>query len=574
MGGFFMARRELRRSADEILARAEQSFAQQGFAAGRRVATEFADILVFPKLAVGAGVAMHEDAGKVLISTGTLIYREAVGSVACRVLAHDLAAMRSIGARCSAITASSLRIQRASDYLPIRSAPITYSMTIRQTFVSSSFLAVLDVVPRATLARQSVYEYVFQRATYGGATLVDEISLFDCRTEFVIGREVTRRPVPSRPPMAPCPQRHDAELLTRNLGNLRRSLAAITRSFGDHIDTALSGGYDSRLLLALLLEQGARPNVHVYGSPGDPDVAVAKTIAAGERFELTHSDKAGAPEMSRDAFAAHVRRNLLAFDGTPGDGVFDNGTDLATRRERCAHGELMLNGGGGEVFRNFFYLPERDYSVREFVWAFYSQFDPAAMHPPYTAAAFTAALADKVMAYAGPCRRGRFTRRSRVPVSGVSLPLLDGPQQFEQQPAGLRDYAFHRSQHRAGCARRSAQAKNGWPVRGGNDPHDQPAAGCISLRLWPRFRAPSAIRTHRERAAHHASSAVASKTHLPCQASQAPKAAVFPYRGLFARGHRFGVFVHGPALQYSAYSRQRAIQPAVHSGTAVPDLFD
>jgi asparagine synthase (glutamine-hydrolysing) len=36
----------------------------------------------------------------------------------------------------------------------------------------------------------------------------------------------------------------------------------------------------------------------------------------------------------------------------------------------------MLNGGGGEVFRNFFYLPDRAYAARELIWTFYSQFDP------------------------------------------------------------------------------------------------------------------------------------------------------------------------------------------------------
>src|SRR5688572_9195012 len=160
MGGFFMARRELRRSADEILARAEQSFAQQGFAAGRRVATEFADILVFPKLVVGAGVAIHEDAGKVLISIGTLIYREAVGSAACRVLAHDLAANEigwsALFGHYCIIAADSTGIRLFTD--PFGTYHVFHDRSAN--VVSSSFLAVLDVVPRATLARQSVYEYV------------------------------------------------------------------------------------------------------------------------------------------------------------------------------------------------------------------------------------------------------------------------------------------------------------------------------------------------------------------------------------------------------------------------------
>ena len=37
---------------------------------------------------------------------------------------------------------------------------------------------------------------------------------------------------------------------------------------------------------------------------------------------------------------------------------------------------LALNGGGGEIWRNFFYLPDRAYRPREILWSFYSQFDP------------------------------------------------------------------------------------------------------------------------------------------------------------------------------------------------------
>jgi asparagine synthase (glutamine-hydrolysing) len=36
---------------------------------------------------------------------------------------------------------------------------------------------------------------------------------------------------------------------------------------------------------------------------------------------------------------------------------------------------IALNGGGGEILRNFFYLPDRNYTPREFLWSFYSRFD-------------------------------------------------------------------------------------------------------------------------------------------------------------------------------------------------------
>jgi hypothetical protein len=52
----------------------------------------------------------------------------------------------------------------------------------------------------------------------------------------------------------------------------------VAASFGDRVTCALSGGYDSRLILALLRRHGVSPRVYVYGPPGDKDVELARTI--------------------------------------------------------------------------------------------------------------------------------------------------------------------------------------------------------------------------------------------------------------------------------------------------------
>jgi hypothetical protein len=58
------------------------------------------------------------------------------------------------------------------------------------------------------------------------------------------------------------------------------------------------------------------------------------------------------------------------------DGIFHNGTERGQRRYRVEGNSLALNGGRGEIWRNFFYLLGRSYSPREILSAFYSQFDP------------------------------------------------------------------------------------------------------------------------------------------------------------------------------------------------------
>jgi asparagine synthase (glutamine-hydrolysing) len=180
------------------------------------------------------------------------------------------------------------------------------------------------------------------------------------------------------------------------LGLLRPWFGVLGGNFGDNLDTALSGGFDSRLVLALLRDLGRRPRLHVYGRPDDADVRVARRIAAGEGIALEHHDKSRRPLPGQHDFAAVVERNFQAFDGTPTDGIFDSGADLESRLQRAQNGALMLNGGGGEIFRNFFYLPDRPYSVRELLWTFYSQFDPRAATDAFRETDHYAALEDAV----------------------------------------------------------------------------------------------------------------------------------------------------------------------------------
>jgi asparagine synthase (glutamine-hydrolysing) len=185
------------------------------------------------------------------------------------------------------------------------------------------------------------------------------------------------------------------ELLAINLDTLRRYFAMLSRAFGDRISTALSSGYDSRLMLALLRACGVAPHVYVYGRGDDEDVRVARAIAAGEGFPLFHTDKqAGAP-VSADEFAAIVERNLHFFDGTTYAGIFDDGVEMRTRRERCGGGALTLNGMHGDVYRR----PEfanRSFDALEVVWRKYCGFDPAVCTSRFRAPAYCEALAHKL----------------------------------------------------------------------------------------------------------------------------------------------------------------------------------
>lgn len=377
MGAFFVLRDGAGpQRRQDALAQLRGHFRRCGFAAPWEAKTRHCHVAVYPKLNSGTPQVHAVDSANFAFATGTLVYKGKAGRDALAQIWADNAAGRLERDRLRGAYALGLcvddRLRLAIDALGTFKAYHDPDWTT----ASSAFLAVLggrEERPRPD--RQGIYEYVFQGATYGGRTLVEGIRLIDHRQAVELADKAVVAPQPDNP-AAPAEDLSFAAHLERNVAALREWFGEFVSCFGDRIDTALSGGYDSRLILAVLRDRGAHPRLHVYGSPGDEDVQLARRIAEGEHLDLIHVDKTHAKSPSADAMPGIVARNLDLLDAYPVDGIFDNGTDIATRVERAAGDALALNGGGGEIFRNFFYLPDRALSLSEFIWTFYSQFDP------------------------------------------------------------------------------------------------------------------------------------------------------------------------------------------------------
>jgi asparagine synthase (glutamine-hydrolysing) len=410
MGAFFV----LRNGADaqrrqDALARLRGHFRQCGFASPWEATTGHCHVAVYPKLNAGAPQVHAVDDANFAFATGTLIYKGRAGRDALAQIWSDNGAGRLErdqlrGAYALAICVGGrlrLRIDAPGAYKVYHDADCTT--------VSSAFLAVLDGRRRAAVDRQGIYEYVFQGATYGGRTLVDGIRLIDHRQTIELADEATVAAQPDAP-ARPAEGLSFAAHLERNVAALRHWFGEIAECFGNRIDTALSGGYDSRLILAVLRDRGVNPRIHVYGAAGDEDVQLARRIADGEGLDLIHVDKANLKPASAEAMPAIVARNLDLLDAYPVDGIFDNGTDIDTRVDRAAGEALALNGGGGEIFRNFFYLPDRTVSLSEFIWTFYSQFDPSSATDALREQDYMSALAAAVQ-YALGSTGKRLSRR-------------------------------------------------------------------------------------------------------------------------------------------------------------------
>lgn len=397
MGAFAIIRRDKRHRRQDVEDKVRASFKAQGFADPRVLETEFALVLLYPKLVTGQLNAVTGAGGDFALYTGTLVHNGTTGEAALKALLAHHPEKFAGGAELAGAYALIVNNVRGLRLMLDPLGAYKVYTDADKIVWSSSFLAAVATVDAPQIDNQGAYEYVFNGATYGRTTAIRQISTIDPGLHK-IGRVVTSQPNALPAISAPLPDPEEM-LVEKNAGLLRERIGSITRAFGPNIDMALTGGYDSRLMLALVRAAGVTPRLHVYGGADDPDVEIAQRIALGEGLPLIHVNKEKSQgAVSPGELARVVKNQFLAFDGCPPDGVFGNGSDLVTRRARCEKGRLALNGGCGEIYRNFFYLPDRNFSARELLWSFWSQFDPATCTKSFHEVGYLNALEKKMLA--------------------------------------------------------------------------------------------------------------------------------------------------------------------------------
>jgi len=146
--------------------------------------------------------------------------------------------------------------------------------------------------------------------------------------------------------------------------NLEGLFAILAEAFDGSMTAALSGGYDSRLMLALQRRVGVVPAVYVYGDEQSIDVRVARRLCAGEGIALDVVDMDSLPRPDPASLPAQLARNHYFYDGHPYVGSFASGADIALRERRVRERRLQLNGAVAEVLRVFFNMPAPVDAVR------------------------------------------------------------------------------------------------------------------------------------------------------------------------------------------------------------------
>lgn len=390
MSGLFLAR------DDSAVATARAVYARQGFGEPTEVALPGWRLLHWPYI-MGGPELLLVDGDDVAAVAGSITVDGRTGRPALQALLRMMDDRRPDWSRLGGQFACLVRRRGRSFLFSDWFASYQVFHDADGCVLSTAFLAAVEALPRVRFDAQGVYEFAFAVTALGNDTVVEEVKLLgpDAMVELTpdgVVRHPLSKPLPDRPDAQPLPER------------IERHRAALDAVIGAHLDGVarvhcpLSGGLDSRLLLACLRRTPAEPLVYVYGPPGSDDVRIARAIGQAQGFPVAWTDKQAAP-IDPDAFPGMVLRNFHENDALPNFGnIFDNGGNLAARDARHAGGLPVASGGAGEVFRDFFYLADRSFTAEAVARAFFARFVPADATALFDPRAFVERVRDKMLA--------------------------------------------------------------------------------------------------------------------------------------------------------------------------------
>lgn len=305
--------------------------------------------------------------GDFIITLGTLIYKSRYGDDCLNLLYSDFNNKNFflyndlIGSYCVIVFIKE-KLYIFNDFLGL----MRVYNTIDNSIYSSSFIALAKALKTKTPSSQEIFEYIIRGGMYGDKTILKEINLIPRSTIVSIDDIKNNGKIEYSYERLPFYNNYN-KMVDYVSNQYLELFNIITKTFGNNITTALSGGYDSRLMVALLRRNGITPDMYVYGKDNSSDVIIAKNIAKSEDFYIEHINKDSFDKIEIDDYADVIEKNFYFFDGLGNGGIFDNGTDVATRESRSLGGKLQLNGAGGEIWRNFWQLNSFEKKSIDFV---------------------------------------------------------------------------------------------------------------------------------------------------------------------------------------------------------------
>jgi hypothetical protein len=233
-----------------------------------------------------------------------------------------------------------------------------------QNWLSTNFIAAAYLIGKFEFNRQEYLESCLFGIVFGRKTVLKGIDTLEPTLVY----EINSKKYFSKSFKIPELIFDREECLEANLSAILDEFHVYFKNF-NKISTALSGGFDTRLLLAACRKTGIDPILYVYGDENSLDVRVAKEIASGEGFPLDHFDKTKHVLDENDNPLEFIYRNFWDHDSK--GYLFEDNIDTLLRLERAKNSNLLLNGWGGGVYRDFSLLKFKEIRLKNYLRNFY-----------------------------------------------------------------------------------------------------------------------------------------------------------------------------------------------------------
>lgn len=368
MGGFLLVLHDEPVAEAEIQKRLRPSiqiFQDNGLRLKQKLCRDTFTLFLFARRLLDTENVLQFAGGDFMVATGTLFYRRKFGSSALLTLFEECSegspGPRDLRGHFCAMMWKSGTLRLFTDLSGIYHVFSNDDGTV----MGSSFLAVAKATGNRAVRPTELYENIFCGPVQGTRTMIEGVSLLDCRRVYQFRPVRKTFPRPEIPPVSDCDRKEEG-LVEAGSELLRDYMSMVKDACGDRVALALSGGFDSRLLQAAARREGMQPYTYVYGPDSAPDVRSARRLAAGEGIPLDVVNHLAHPLAPPAEFLPVLKPLFYFFDGLTTQGAVGSGQELDTRLARCKDVLLQLNGGGGESLRNFWRLPARPVPARIF----------------------------------------------------------------------------------------------------------------------------------------------------------------------------------------------------------------
>jgi hypothetical protein len=389
MGAFLLAKKPAGIEADglgKLISSSLQVFDKKGMSLNKRVVVKDYVLYTFHKSKLKVDNTAVFDDGQFIAATGTLIYKRKTGREALVNLFHDFSPKQDYLAdtlgQYGLVVFKNGELYISNDY----TGYYHIYTNSQKNMISNSFLAILKSLPQRTISPQELYEYVVGGSCFGGKTLIKEIELIDHKGVFQILPEMRALP---KPPAAPPYIRRfeDVSSLEKTAQQLAEEMidyfSILKANFGDSVCSPLTGGVHTRLMLGCMKRVGIKPAyMYILGDPNNKigrdanAFPIAKSIADAEGLDVDFMDTTIVHKIDLEKYREFIERSYYLGDGLAHEvGLFQSSFYPELRWSRAEKAQLVLNGAGGETFRNYWVLPDRPYNIDAFIKARYDSMD-------------------------------------------------------------------------------------------------------------------------------------------------------------------------------------------------------